>query len=486
MNIRTRAAVVLGRGLGEASRRWGRGGGTVIGGRITTALDPRALARLSLGYRTILVSGTNGKTTTTRLLSSALATSGATVVTNSGGANMPAGLVAALSAGRQRAGDGHGRPGQAGLAALEVDEGWLGTVMDATRPAVVVLLNLSRDQMDRVSEVRMTASKWRQALARCPDVSVVANADDPMVVWAASTGTGAVGSDEGDAGGIGALGSDAAPTGTGAVGSDEGDAGGRRVLWVGAGQPWRADSSGCPQCQGRLDFNPLGADVGWSCRCGLRRPEPDVWIENGRLVWPSHGGAPDSTAPLGHPAGSDPGSWPIDLGLPGQFNRSNAAMALAGAGLIDPSINVARALGAMASTRDIAGRYQVVEVGAGRARLLMAKNPAGWVEMFDLLSHASPATVVLAINSRLADGRDPSWLWDVPFEALAGRPVVASGERCWDLAVRLSYAGVPHRVVADPRAALRQAASVSGATLDFVGNYTAFQDVRRSFGFASA
>ena len=83
------------------------------------------------------------------------------------------------------------------------------------------------------------------------------------------------------------------------------------------------------------------------------------------------------------------------------------------------------------------------------ARLLLAKNPAGWLEVFDVL-RPPPLPVVVAINARIADGRDPSWLWDVPFERLAGRLVVASGERSRDLAVRLRYAGVEHRHRARP------------------------------------
>ena len=98
----------------------------------------------------------------------------------------------------------------------------------------------------------------------------------------------------------------------------------------------------------------------------------------------------------------------------------------------------------MVDTDEVAGRYRTVTVGSTRARMLLAKNPAGWLEVFDLLA-PSPAPVVVAINARIADGKDPSWLWDVPFERLRGRLVVATGDRGWDLAVRLHYAEVDHR-----------------------------------------
>ena len=109
-----------------------------------------------------------------------------------------------------------------------------------------------------------------------------------------------------------------------------------------------------------------------------------------------------------------------------------------------------------------------------QARLLLAKNPAGWLEVFDVL-RPPPVPVVVAINARIADGRDPSWLWDVPFERLAGRLVVASGERARDLAVRLRYASVEHGLEPDPVAAI---AAAGGPSVDVVANYTSFQSLR--------
>ena len=195
---RTRLAARVGAVVGFLSRRVGAGGGTVIGGRVTLALDGDALARLARDRRVALVSGTNGKTTTTQLLTAALASAGP-ACTNIGGANLPYGLVAALS-GQMEAPAG-------AAAALEVDEAWLAEVAQATAPAVVTLLNLSRDQLDRVSEVRMLGARWRHAMPALAGAVVVANVDDPIVAWAASEA--------------------------------------RSVCWVAAGQPWRADASGC-------------------------------------------------------------------------------------------------------------------------------------------------------------------------------------------------------------------------------------------------
>ena len=127
----------------------------------------------------------------------------------------------------------------------------------------------------------------------------------------------------------------------------------------------------------------------------------------------------------------------------------------------------------MSETTEVAGRYRVVRVGSSLARLLLAKNPAGWVEALDLL-RPPPLPVVVAINARVADGRDPSWLWDVPFERLRGRSVVASGERAADLAVRLRYADVEHETCSDPLDAVR---GLGAPAVDLAANYTAFQGV---------
>jgi UDP-N-acetylmuramyl tripeptide synthase len=381
------------------SRRLGRGDGTVIGGRVSLLVDPDALARLGAGHRVSMVSGTNGKTTTTRLLAAALATAGPVVV-NPQGSNLPPGLVTGLAA---------AAPGAA--AALEVDEAWLGVAAGALQPATVTLLNLSRDQLDRVAEVRRLAERWR-GVAAATTARVIANADDPLVAWAASAA---------------------------------GD-----VTWVAAGQPWTDDATGCPSCGGAVLFAPSG----WRCgSCAFARPAPSFTLDGDALV--VTGGEPH----------------PIALALPGRANRANAAMAAATAQSL--GVGVDAALAAMAGTTAVDGRYRRVPVGASDARMLLAKNPAGWLELFDMLD-PPPGPVVVVINARVADGRDPSWLWDVPFERLAGRPVAASGERSRDLAVRLHYAGLDHRRIPDPLDAI---IALGPGPVDVAANYTALRDL---------
>lgn len=417
---RARVAVGAGRALAGLSRATHLGSGSVIGGRLSLALEPDLLAELTRGREVALVSATNGKTTTTRLLTAALRAE-RPVVSNQLGANMPPGHVAALGT----------APADA-TAVLEVDERWLGRVMEATRPSTVLLLNLSRDQLDRSHEVRRIAERWREALAATPPGRVVANADDPIVAWAAA----------------------AAP----------------EVVWVATGTRWRADASGCPQCSSRLRYttDDLGGPT-WACdACGLTRHEPDWRTEGDDAVGP------------------DGAHHHLDLALPGQVNRANATMALAAA--VAMGADAGRAVPALASITDVAGRYRVASFAGARVRLLLAKNPAGWQEAIDMLAPA-PAPVVVAINARVADGHDPSWLWDVPFEALAGRFVVATGERRHDLAVRLRYAEVDHVVAETLAAAVRTASTRAPdprAVLDVAANYTAFQDYLAEVGAAPA
>ena len=408
------------------SRLLGRGSGTVIGGRAGLAIDPKLLAILAKDRSVALISGTNGKTTTTGMLVAALTDSDSVpVVTNTTGANMPAGHVAALIGTRPT-----------GTVVLEVDEGYLGHLIEEVHPQVVVLLNLSRDQLDRIAEVRMLVDKWRAVLGSLEPVSqggsgtvVVANADDPMVVWAAST----------------------APD----------------VRWVGAGQVWHDDAVGCPACGGRIVFEASGA---WRCdQCDFARPARFAWLEGDVLVM------------------ADGNRYPVVIGLPGQFNRANAAMVVTALPCMDdrwdggPGRTVDDALAAMAAVDEVAGRFSTVVRGGVDVRLLLAKNPAGWTALFDLLDESGSAALptVLSVNARIADGLDTSWLWDVPFERLRGRTVVATGERCRDLAVRLRYAEVAHTVVPDPVAALDVAIQgTTGTQVEFVGNYTAFAVLR--------
>ena len=403
--MRGRAALGLGSAARWASRVTGRGAGAMIGGLVAMTLDRSVLRQLGTGRRTAVITGTNGKSTTTRMVAAALATMGP-VATNGEGANMDAGLVAALAADRQ-----------ARLAALEVDEMHVPHVADAVEPAVIVLLNLSRDQLDRVGEINHIERTLRAGLARHPSAVVVANCDDVLMTSAAYD----------------------CPN----------------VVWVAAGGGWANDSVSCPRSgeiivRDQSQWHSTGSD--------FRRPTPQWWYDDAKLYGPN-----DLVIPM-------------RLSLPGVVNRGNAAQAVAAA--VAMGADPAAAVAAVSAVDEVAGRYRTVRVGDHDARLLLAKNPAGWQEALSMVNKTA-AGVVISVNGQVPDGEDLSWLWDVRFEDFEGTSVVAAGERGTDLAVRLGYAGVEHSLVHDTISAIE---SCPPGQVEVVANYTAFLQLQRALG----
>ena len=404
--MRARLATSLSGAAGRVSRLTGRGDGSVIGGVLGLRVEPELLRLLAADRQVVLVTGTNGKTTTTRLITAALGALGQDVASNAFGANMKAGLASAL-----------GRAPDAPYAVLETDERYLAAVIEATRPRVVVLLNLSRDQMDRAAEIWLTARRWREALGTAAGCLVIANADDPLIAWAAST----------------------AP----------------QVTWVAAGQRWHEDSWCCPECGSHLRRDELG----WRCgECGFARP-PTRWVLSGDSVIDDAGKMQE-----------------LALALPGRANASNAVIALAVASYF--GANVDQVLPRLRQVTSVAGRYTQVRRGGRLVRLLLAKNPAGWLEAFDVLA-PSPGPVLLAVNAQTPDGKDTSWLWDVDYRVLRGRPVFVAGERRLDLAVRLEADQIPFELVDGIDDAVSRVVSDE---LDVIANYTAFQQIRAILG----
>ncbi|WP_460768022.1 DUF1727 domain-containing protein [Mariniluteicoccus flavus] len=382
-------------------------------------IDPRGLEKLLQGRRIAAVSGTNGKTTTTHLLAAAvregLGPDASRLVTNADGANLHYGIASALS-----------QQPRADLAVLETDERVVADLVRLGRPEVLVLLNFSRDQLDRHHEIKSLGRSWRQALdaAGASGPTVVANAEEPLIVWAARGAT--------------------------------------KVVWVDTFTVWQQDSSLCPECGAGIVREQPDAEAGtrgtWRCSgCDLAKPSSTWRVQGDRII------DPDGVA-------HDPA-----LQVPGSFNVSNAALALAAAAEL--GVDAETALRGMRTVTSPAGRFATTRFGDTTARLLLAKNPAGWAEALPIMA---TDTVVLAIDSVAADGKDVSWLWDVDFEQLAGKTVVASGPRAHDLAIRLLYSDVDHRVEPDLAAAL----SGHPDPVDVIATYTPFQKLRKMGGLA--
>ena len=436
--------MAAGRGAGKASRRLRRGGGTTLPGLVARAVDPGTASELAgrLPNGCILVTGTNGKTTTTRLLSALLSAAGHRPVHNRAGANLMEGLTTALL---EQSGD---------IGLFEVDEATLPAAIQELRPRLVLCLNLFRDQLDRYGELNTLASKWAAALAGLgPEATVLLNADDPLV-------------------------------------ANLGGALSCRVEYFGLDAPEQvqplmqhaADSLYCPRCGSPLRFDAVyyGHLGHYRCEgCGWQRPDAAFAGHDVRLA-------------LDRPTALSLGSWCLETSLPGLYNVYNVVAASAAALLLGIAPEVVEQ-----TVREFSGafgRTEIVEIEGKRLRLLLAKNPVGFNEVIrTLLLDPAPLHLYLALNDRIADGQDVSWIWDVDFEQLVGgtATVLVGGTRAEDLAVRLKYAGFVAellRLVEDPASAIREliAATPDGQTAYAVPTYTAMLDLRRALASTGA
>lgn len=443
-------AIAAGKLTAFLARVSGRGGGTSLPGRVALRLCPelpsRLAARLPLGV--VLVTGTNGKTTTAKLLAGVLRAGGLRLVRNVSGANLGQGLASTLLL----AANWRGRI-NADLALLEVDEGAAPSQIAALSPRLILVTNLFRDQLDRYGELATTARKLADAIASGlgPESIVVANADDPLVWWVAERFGG-----ERRAFGLGCA---------------------ERSL---AQADHASDSGDCEECGAPLEYAVrFGSHMGhWRCPgCGRGRPEPRVEVREARLT-------EDLRERLRlRWEGSE--ETPLSFPLPGLHNAANAAAcACAAEALGVPRETI---LGALASASPAFGRLESVEFTGGRtAHLLLVKNPAGLNETARLIRQVGVTRpAMLALNDLTADGHDVSWIWDADLEQLAGRlePVIASGLRARDMALRLKYAGFdPARILVepDPRAALDRALSFApeGGHVYALPTYTAMLELR--------
>lgn len=397
-SVRARLAVATAKVANAAAKATRRGHGTVVGGRLALAIEPRLISQLAGSCAVTIVSGTNGKTTTTRMVAAGIGASRSVASTR--GANLPQGMIGPLAGGTDE-------------VVLEVDELYVPRIARETRAAVLVLLNISRDQLDRMNETRRIASVWRELIESCDwPMTVVANADDPLIVWAAR---------------------------------DHGD-----VVWVGAATAWDETSVICPSCGRLWEVPPPG---NWRCGCGLARPAVAWSVKSDTVLGP------------------DAVRVALALTLPGHANRANAAMALAACAA--RGVDLAAAVGAINGIESVNGRFVVRDIAGHRTHLVLVKNLASWMSMLDFLA-AADAPVVFCVNGRSADGHDTSWLWDLPFDVLRERIVIASGERRRDLAVCLSVAGINASIAADPVKAI---AELPPGDVVLVATYTAFHAV---------
>jgi lipid II isoglutaminyl synthase (glutamine-hydrolysing) len=427
------------RTAGKLSRLTGRGGGTTLPGKLLWKLDPGAIDVLArrLPQGSVLISATNGKTTTTAMVAEILRPR-LRVAHNNSGANLVSGVASTLLRARR-----------AELGLFEVDEGALPEVARRVRPKALLLGNLFRDQLDRYGELELVAARWRAAVAELPDALLVLNGDDPQV---------------GDLARV---------------------HGGARVF--GLDDPRRArpalqhaaDSKYCLRCGHPYDY--AAAYVGhlgdYRCpNCGHARPALDVVAREIELQ-----GLDGASFTL-H---ASEGETRVQLALPGLYNVYNALAAAAlGLALGVPIDEIAAGLERFSAAF---GRFERIAIGQRQLLMLLIKNPAGANEIVrTLVEGSTPRVAVIALNDEIADGRDVSWIWDVDFEPLLAclDTLVATGERAAELALRFAYGGLPRdriEVVPSLRAALDRGLELTppGADLAVLPTYTAMLALRK-------
>ena len=445
----TIVAILVGRLVAWLCRATGRGG-TSLPGAVVLRFHPDLHAKLArqLPAGVVLITGTNGKTTTSKMLASILRSAGLRVVRNVSGANLRQGITSALIG----ASSPSGRI-EADCALFEVDEGVAPREVEALRPRLLLVTNLFRDQLDRYGELATTARRLRESItAHLPDTStLVLNADDPLVAGMAEHYLG-------------------------------------KVRFFGLECPNRSladaddasDSDECEACGHELAYDVrYGSHIGrWRCPgCGRTRPEPALSVRGAEL-----------TRGLEEALSIEEGQQEplsLTLRLPGMYNVANAAAAACSA--LALGISREAVLTGLESTSPAFGRLERVTLPSGKTALLMlVKNPAGLNEVARLVSEAGgPRPAVVALNDNTADGHDVSWIWDADFERLRGviGPVFASGVRAHDIALRLKYAGIPSdalTVVPDPRRALSlaEAAAPADGLVYVLPTYTAMLDLR--------
>ncbi|MPZ48230.1 MAG: DUF1727 domain-containing protein [Dehalococcoidia bacterium] len=483
---RTLASVWAAKSATLASRRLRRGGGTAVSGLVGLKLQSSLIHDLAsqLGHGCVLVTGTNGKTTTSRLISETARAAGLQPLANASGSNLMRGLASTLAA---ATGPG-GRLTDAAqrLGVFEVDEAAVPAALQELRPRVAVFTNLFRDQLDRFGEVEAVAALWRQALAKAPPgLTLVLNADDPAV---ASLGEGRDN--------VIYFGVDDAKLDRGAI-------------------EHASDALSCAVCGSRLEYNiAYFGHVGhWRCPgCGRPRPEVavsgrDLDLRDGRtlgfeiVVVGNHEWAVDQPPhpnPLLEGEGimeprveastdmtdAENASMPVEMGIGGLYNAYNALAAAAA--VIALGLPAGATPEALKATGAAFGRQEAFEVDGKGVELFLGKNPAGLNQVLStLLLDPNRKVVLIILNDGIADGRDISWVWDADFEVTAKQfdKVLVSGTRAAEMALRLKYAEWDEAALTvEPEigAALEKAlaATRDGECLTVVPTYTAMLTVR--------
>lgn len=448
----------MSKSAGYLSRLFGKGGGSALPGLLAEQSDNEILAKLGARLKngSIVVTGTNGKTTTTKMIEQILETAGFKVLTNRSGSNLSRGIVSTLIEKISWTGQF-----EAELGLFEVDEASMPAVCAALKPKAVMVLNLFRDQLDRYGELDTTAALIGKAIAPL-DTELYLNADDPLVTSLSRYVSGS-----------------------------------STVHYLGVvdakvdklAHDFAADSTQCPFDGFELKYshNFFGHIGHYVCPQGdFERPEPEVRLTGYVNGKPFKIETEDESVELYLP-------------LPGLYNAYNA---LAAAALVKGlGIDLERSCKALERVTAAFGRVERLDIDGRTVYLLLIKNPTGFNQVIQTFLAGNKAhSLMVAINDNFADGRDVSWLWDVAIEELKvthstaagwqdeklrqgeiGHRIVVSGSRALDMALRFKYANQAVKVETNLEAAFKQtvAAAAPGETVYIMPTYTAMLELRQ-------
>lgn len=472
-------AIIIGKICAFASRFFGRGGGSSLPGALARHIEPHILKRLldKANLTSIIITGSNGKTTTARMIAECLRHHGLRIIWNRSGANMISGIISAVIEKCSLLGELH-----ADAAVFEVDEANLRYIMSDIKPLVVLVTNCFRDQLDRYGEVDTTLALIRMALEDVPAGStLILNADDPLVAGLATASVCSAvfyGIEDPAAG--------SAPHENAPL-----ESGRRTDTGVDSIEPndiseYRPqDARSCTNCGAYYKYSSVtyGHLGKYLCPvCGLSRPVPDFGAFNIEMQG-DHG----ATFTVGFNRGGEYDFIKVSLSLPGLYNVYNCLAAISCCLVLDvPRETIEKGI---ASTSSAFGRMESLKIGEKDILIALVKNPVGFNEVIKTIAvEGSEKTIVACLNDNFADGRDISWIWDVDIELLAKNPsliesIIASGTRAEDLAIRLKYAAVdPEKIIveADLGKALELGLQrlLPGETLYILPTYTAMLEMR--------
>lgn len=446
MKLKTKLAVLVCKASGAVLRRLGRGG-TNLPGKLALKIDKNILGELSRGVKVTVVTGTNGKTTTSRMIEKAFEDAGLQYFANKSGANLLTGIIAVFAQHCTMGGKCRYTH-----ALIECDEAAFRTASKFLPVECLVVNNIFRDQLDRFGEITHTLNAIREGITHIPDATVCLNADCSLTASLAGSMP-------------------------------------NKVVWFGVNVPIYentahelSDAPYCIRCKTEYvyDYMTYGHLGGFRCpKCGYCRREPDVAVTKVAAVGADSSDVVLSVFGRAHE---------VHINLPGGYNIYNAVAAAAVSHVV--GIDEEIAVGALAAFECGFGRAEQFKLGACQARMMLVKNPAGFNQVINLIAHDDGVCkLAFLLNDRFADGTDISWIWDVDFETLAAQQarftrVLVSGVRADDMALRLKYAGFPldRLEIVREYNALLDAVGADDTPAFLMPTYTAMFDLRNEIG----